>query len=458
MAVNHDRKLEESPIFFPTAPVRHHAGRTKPLVLIVTAYRWTSSARIGMSFAEAGWTVEAVCPRGHIVETTRAISRFHDCRFFAIANSIRRAISSAKPDLVVPCDDLVAGCLRHLCDFDSPSPASDELRALLTRSLGDPACYGIFDSRIRVTDLAREEGVAVPETAVVRSIADLEAWVAHHELPGVLKVDGSSGGHGVRLVSTLYEARSTFAALSTPTGFLRAVKRAVVDGNESFLMPSLKRIQPSITLQSHIVGDEATCTCACWQGKVLACVTLRIIKTSGRAGASTVVQVFDDPNILQAVERLSRRLRISGLYGFDFIIQKESRQPFLIEINPRATQTMHLRTDTGSPAFALRFAVTGEGASPAPLYKNGDTIALFPQEWLRDPESDLLRTAHPDVPWNEPEFVRACLRPETGGLRRLLQPGGKLATLFSQDNSKAASPAPMANNNGSRETLSLRKP
>lgn len=405
----------------------------KPSVLLVTAYRWVSSARIGMSFAEAGWTVEAACPRGHIFESTKAVRRLHECHSFAIPYSIRRAISRAKPDLVVPCDDLVASHLRHLCDSDSSSKTSDDLRALLARSLGDSSCYADLDSRGRVAALARQQGVAVPETALVRSIADLEAWVTRNEFPGVLKTDGSTGGYGVRIVSTLDEAKNAFAALSVPIGLLRAVKRAVVDKNETHLVPSLKRIRPVVNIQRYIVGVEATCTSACWQGEVLACVALRVLKTNGPVGTSTVVQVIDDPNILQAVERMTRRLRISGLCGFDFILERESGQPLLLEINPRATPTTHLRTAVGSLAFALSFALAGKGIKPSPLYKNGDRIALFPQEWLRDQESDFLHTAHQDIPWNEPDFVRACLRRETG-IRGLLQPGGKLAKLFSKAN------------------------
>jgi hypothetical protein len=37
-----------------------------------------------------------------------------------------------------------------------------------------------------------------------------------------------------------------------------------------------------------------------------------------------------------------------------------------------------------------------------------DTIALFPQEWIRDPHSSFLRSAYHDIPWEEPELVRDC--------------------------------------------------
>jgi hypothetical protein len=38
-----------------------------------------------------------------------------------------------------------------------------------------------------------------------------------------------------------------------------------------------------------------------------------------------------------------------------------------------------------------------------------DTIALFPQEWMRDPASEYLTSGYHDVPWEEPELIRACV-------------------------------------------------
>jgi hypothetical protein len=39
-----------------------------------------------------------------------------------------------------------------------------------------------------------------------------------------------------------------------------------------------------------------------------------------------------------------------------------------------------------------------------------DTIALFPQEWIRDPQSPALQSAYHDVPWQEPALIRDCVR------------------------------------------------
>ena len=38
-----------------------------------------------------------------------------------------------------------------------------------------------------------------------------------------------------------------------------------------------------------------------------------------------------------------------------------------------------------------------------------DTIALFPQEWIRDSGSPFLASGYHDVPWQEPQLSQACV-------------------------------------------------
>jgi hypothetical protein len=58
----------------------------------------------------------------------------------------------------------------------------------------------------------------------------------------------------------------------------------------------------------------------------------------------------------------------------------------------------------------LYAALSGESVNPAPRITPHDTIALFPQEWLRDAKSPFLRSAYNDIPWEEPELLKACVR------------------------------------------------
>ena len=62
-----------------------------------------------------------------------------------------------------------------------------------------------------------------------------------------------------------------------------------------------------------------------------------------------------------ATERMARRLNLSGMHGFDFMLESQTGNAYLIEINPRATQVGHLTLGLGRdiPA-ALYSAVSGE--------------------------------------------------------------------------------------------------
>src|SRR5277367_6638419 len=123
-----------------------------------------------------------------------------------------------------------------------------------------------------------------------------------------------------------------------------------------------------------------------------------------------------------AAEKMVRRLQLSGMQGFDFMLEAESRAAYLIEINPRATQVGHLSVGAGRDLpSALVSAITDTPVAAAPKMTENDTIALFPQEWLRDPSSAFLRSGYHDVPWGEPELLRACVRKHgSDTLRKLL--------------------------------------
>jgi acetyl/propionyl-CoA carboxylase alpha subunit len=229
-------------------------------------------------------------------------------------------------------------------------------------------------------------------------------------LPTVLKADGTSGGDGVRIVHTLAEAESAFRALVSPPPLARAAKRALVDRDKTLVWPSLLRRRPVVRAQVFVAGPEATSTIACWKGSVLAALHFEVLNKQDLLGPSTVLRLIEDLEMSTAVETVVRRLNLSGLYGFDFMLESQTGSPYLIEMNPRTTQVGHLALGTGRdlPA-ALYAAASGEAVQVDPTLTENDTIALFPQEWTRDPASVFLRSGYHDVPWNEPDLIRACV-------------------------------------------------
>jgi hypothetical protein len=384
----------------------------KPTSLIATTKNWVPLARLAVALANAGFRVEALCPRRHALEQTRAVYRTHTYRGLAPLDSLVRSIAAAKPDLVVPGDDLAT---RHLHELylrrDLYAGDASDLGLLIERSLGLPAGYPIIDARAAFIDLARDERIRVPRTEIVNTAEDLKNWVERVGLPIVLKANGSSGGEGVRVACTLEDAQRALRKLQAPPLLARAIKRAVFDCDRTLILPCLLRDRSTVNAQAFVAGHEATSTIACWKGKVLASLHFEVLRKCTDAGHATVVRLIENGQMSAAIEKIVRRLGLSGLCGFDFMLESSTGHAYLIEINPRTTQVGHITLGAGRdlPA-ALYGAITGQPTRVAGSLTENDTIALFPHEWARDPQSEFLRTGFHDVPWDTPELVHACIR------------------------------------------------
>jgi hypothetical protein len=242
---------------------------------------------------------------------------------------------------------------------------------------------------------------------VISSPGRLKAWAARSGFPAVLKANGTSGGDGVRIVRNAEDAERALRNLQSPPSPLRAVKRALIDQDKTLLWPAALRRRFVVNAQEFVAGREATSAVACWQGKVLAGLHFEVLNKRDSAGPSSVLRLIENAEMAFAAETVVRELKLSGLHGFDFML--DAGNAYLIEINPRATQVGHLTLGPGRdlPA-ALYAALTGETVHPAAKLTEKDTIALFPQEWMRDPASPFLQSSYHDVPWDEPELLRAC--------------------------------------------------
>jgi hypothetical protein len=384
----------------------------KPSVLIATTSRWFPTARLAMALAEAGCTVDAVCPSGHPLGKMNAVRQAHAYRGLMPLKSFADAIAATNPDCIVPGDDLATHHLHELYDRERRSgKAGQSICAQIERSLGAPESFPVVHARAAFIALAQEEGIRAPKTEVIANQHDLREWVARMGLPMVLKANGSSGGEGVRVVRTLEEAGRAFRTLQSPPLLARAAKRALVDGDRTLVWPSLLRHRSTVNAQVFVAGHEATSTVACWEGNVLASLHFEVINKRDSAGPSSVVRLIENAEMSAAAEKLVRRLNLSGVLGFDFMLEAHTGNAYLIEINPRSTQVGHLTLGEGRdlPA-ALYSALSGEAVHTAPKVTENDTIVLFPQEWMRDPESSFLMSGYHDVPWDEPELLRACVQ------------------------------------------------
>ena len=383
----------------------------KPKVLVATTFRWYPTARLAMALANADCTVEVVCPPGHPLAKTTAARKIHTYNGLAPLRSLSHAIASADPDMIVPGDDLATLHLHRLYDRERQNAKTDSpIGTLIERSVGAAESFPIAYARAAFMKLAEEEGIRVPQTQVIESLDDLKDWNLRNGFPSVLKANGTSGGCGVRIVNTMEDAERAFRFLQTAPRLLRAAKHALLDRDATLIWPALLRRQFVVNAQAFVDGREATSAVACWKGEVLAALHFEVINKRSSSGPATVVRLIENAEMSATAQKMARRLNLSGVHGFDFMLEEQTGNAYLIEINPRATQVGHLALGPGRdiPA-ALYAALSGDAVQPAPKVTDKETIALFPQEWIRDPQSPFLKSAYHDIPWEEPELVRDCV-------------------------------------------------
>lgn len=382
-----------------------------PKILLVTSARWIAVARLAMSLKNVGFAIEAVCPSGHPISKTGTALRQHPFQGIFPQASLLRAIYASHPEMVIPCDDLTTGYLHALHhDLSGKGPAANWIVKLIEHSLGDPASYPIASARSKLMTVAGQEGIRIPKSATVQNEKELERWLAENGLPAVLKTDGSSGGMGVKIVRTSEEARRAFVSLHKPPLTARVAKRAILDRDFNLLPSFFLRLRPLVNVQSFIRGRDATMAVACSEGNILASICFDVLHVWESKGPASLIRRKESAEMLDAAGKIVRKLKLSGLYGFDFMVEEETKNPYLIEMNPRATQTCHLPLGTGHDLpVALWAMLSGEPVRETRSVTDKSMIALFPQEWQRDPASPFLPSAYHDVPWDEPELVRACL-------------------------------------------------
>jgi hypothetical protein len=392
-------------------------------ILLTSTTRWPCAARLLIEFSRVGNVVSIVRP---VYEPSRKVRVAHNTfpyRPLAALDSLADAIEAANPDVIIPCDDLG---VRHLHQLHSSKRARNASRvdipALIVRSLGPPESYAVVASRYPLLKIAREVGIRTPETRSIANFGDIKQWHSEQPFPWVLKVDGTTGGSGVRIVHTLAEARGYFSDLRRSLGLRRLTKRLIAE-RDPFLVGQWWEglgVQPGAVVQSFIKGCPANCAVVCWKGEVLAGVGCEVVSTHGPAGPATVVRLIDNAELMDAAGIITRRLGLSGFFGLDFMIEEGSGAAYLIEMNPRCTPLCHLRLGNGRDMIgALSAQLTASALTERVSITQGNTIAYFPQALLRN--SELLSTSYHDVPEGEPELVqellRAALLPQNKGLR-----------------------------------------
>ena len=72
------------------------------------------------------------------------------------------------------------------------------------------------------------------------------------------------------------------------------------------------------------------------EGRVLAGIGVEVVSSNGVKGPAIVVRMVESPEMMFAAEQVAARLRLSGFFGLDFMID-DSGAIYIIEMNRRCT-------------------------------------------------------------------------------------------------------------------------
>ncbi len=364
---------------------------TKPRVLLLSFNNWIGAPRLPRAFRSAGFHVVAFGFSGLLTLRSQSIDEAilvpESVSTSELLAALLGAIERSEPHLVVPSDDL-AILLLHAAHGMAHASGSELVRSALARSVGNPEHLATVRSRKLLARLGQRVGVRAPELAAVHASDDAHAFAAQHGFPVVLKEEDSVAGMGVTVShdeAALGVALSRYAANSAT-------------------------LEEGVLAQTFIRGRPAMRCVIALGGRVLGGLSAVKLETwPGPHGPSTCVEVLEHAEMNATAAALVSALGYSGFASFDFMLDAEQRA-FLIEMNPRPTPIAHLGERFGSCLFRPLALALG-GAPPAPTREPvalPSRVALFPQEWVRDPKSLHLQagTFH-DVPWDEPDLVAA---------------------------------------------------
>jgi hypothetical protein len=364
---------------------------------------------MAMELHHAGAHVSLLSPRNHPARVLGFLDHKAVYRASAPTWSLEAALKRLRPDVLIPCDERAVRDLHAICR----QTRNAALRELIECSTAPMVHFSTITSRAAFLALAEREGVRVPPSSGLQSRSGLTQWVQNQPTPFVIKADGSWSGFGVRIISDRNDAEDAYDALTRPIGLRLALREAVLEGNYFGFRPWVRRERPSMSVQGFVDGWPANIGVACWRGEVLASICAEAVSTESATGPSTVARVITNAEMVDAARRVVKALGLSGMIGFDFMIEAATGAAYMIEMNPRNTPICALRLSEGRDLpEALLARVSGRPVRERPPRTERDIIAFFPETWSGNPSNSFLNSGYHDVPWEQPELVRRLMRPQ----------------------------------------------
>ncbi|HYH18861.1 MAG TPA: ATP-grasp domain-containing protein [Azospirillum sp.] len=366
------------------------------LLILATASASPGLAQLPKALVRAGFNVGAVAPEGGLILATRYLSVSAALPGAldvpAYVDAMLGLMKLWRFETIIPGDDWSVRYLHAIAAQAEEGKVPGPLANVVLRSAMPKPHRALIETKAGVIELARSLGLDAPEQIRPASAEAVRAFCRTHGVPVVVKSDFSTSGAGVLVLDD--EERAVRAALGHNPG-------CKVPWSPEILM-----------VQRFIRGTPASVALACREGAVLGAFCYATERANPEpTGAATVIRTIDRPDMLAAAGRLVDALKLTGLVGFDFLVEEGTGRAFLLELNPRPPQSAHIGALVGVDLCA---ALAGAAAGRA---EPGQTVALFPGEWIRDPDSPYLLSALHPVPWEDVALLSAIVETRAAARR-----------------------------------------
>jgi len=202
----------------------------------------------------------------------------------------------------------------------------------------------LANDKDRVAGLAEQLGLPVPARVRYTSLDELRTQLSQIGGPLVVKLRRGNSAKGV------FYPPDPAAALNLVAGLIAQYR----------LPPERYPI-----VQQRVAGEGWGVSCLYWEGERLASFTHRRLREKTATGGTSTLRISArSPEMEEIAHRLLDALDWHGLAMVEFKYDPETRQPWLMEINPRLWGSIHLAIAAGVdfPAWLYLAATQGPGA------------------------------------------------------------------------------------------------
>jgi len=325
-----------------------------------------------------------------------------------LLDAIIGAVRQWRPHYLMCGDETVLPILMSALAMDRAGRAAAlpaDVLEVVRRSLGDEQGFTALMRKSALLARCGAAGLPVAAQRIVARAEDVDEFAAEHGYPVVIKRDFESGGAGVAFSSSPAETRRILGS-----GNFARVHRTSAHNRALWTAELSPFGPPIIAVQEHLPGNPSFCCIAAHRGKVLASFEADKIALTHPRGPSAILRFEPRPELAAIASRMAELTGFTGIGELELMCAHPGKEPKIIEFNPRSVPSAHLGGGVGADLVKGLMSAFGgppyeSRQSPKPW-----TVALFPQEMIRDPASAMLREAYHDVPWDDEGLIESLSR------------------------------------------------